>query len=291
MKCDETTLATLNEISAAMEENETVVEALAEAIGKRAAEADFQAHASNETVHIVASEREKWDGYEQSIAHEATVRAGRDAAIQQMCESLENSILQEELNREIAVSNAEQLATQQLDAETSARQKADANLQSQINNLSNDINTTNTNISNAEEQIELKLDKAGGKMSGVLNAQDVVVAAGKRLYLKYDTGSNLGARVYSTARQNLTLGASDESNYFLNLGVMESAWAFVRRISMVLSDWVHRLTDGGRYFRQWHLFLHLIRERKRILRRLTIQKSRIFKRTYPSILSPYFLPG
>lgn len=56
---------TLKEIADAMAENEDVVQALEAAIGTRANEAEFQAHAGNETVHITASEKEKISDLEQ----------------------------------------------------------------------------------------------------------------------------------------------------------------------------------------------------------------------------------
>lgn len=62
------TMDTLKEIANAMEENKTVVETLETAIGNKAAEAEFQAHQSNTTVHVTASEKAKWDSYEGSKA-------------------------------------------------------------------------------------------------------------------------------------------------------------------------------------------------------------------------------
>ncbi len=53
------TLDTLKEIADAMIENENVVQALEAAIGARANEIEFQAHAGNKIVHITADEREK----------------------------------------------------------------------------------------------------------------------------------------------------------------------------------------------------------------------------------------
>lgn len=51
------TLDTLKEIADAMAKNKDVVEALDEAIGSKASEVEFQGHASNETIHITATER------------------------------------------------------------------------------------------------------------------------------------------------------------------------------------------------------------------------------------------
>ncbi len=56
------TLNTLKEIADAMAEYEDVVEALQAAIGSKAAEADFQGHASNTTIHITSTERTLWNG-------------------------------------------------------------------------------------------------------------------------------------------------------------------------------------------------------------------------------------
>lgn len=56
------TLDTLKEIADAMAENESVVEALEEAIGNRASEAEFESHVGNNTIHITAEERSEWSG-------------------------------------------------------------------------------------------------------------------------------------------------------------------------------------------------------------------------------------
>lgn len=61
------TLDTIGEIAAAMLEHEGVVEALEAAIGSRASEVEYQAHADNTAVHVTASKQEKWDGYESRI--------------------------------------------------------------------------------------------------------------------------------------------------------------------------------------------------------------------------------
>ena len=62
------TLDTIGEIAAAMLEHEGVVEALEAAIGSKASEIEYQAHAANGAVHVTASKQEKWDGYESRIA-------------------------------------------------------------------------------------------------------------------------------------------------------------------------------------------------------------------------------
>lgn len=62
------TLDTIGEIAAAMLEHAGVVEALEAAIGSKASEVEYQAHAGNSTMHVTASKQEKWDGYETRIA-------------------------------------------------------------------------------------------------------------------------------------------------------------------------------------------------------------------------------
>lgn len=61
------TLDTLKEIADAMEQNESVVEALNNAIGTKANLAEFNSHESNTTVHITAAERKKWNAYTTQI--------------------------------------------------------------------------------------------------------------------------------------------------------------------------------------------------------------------------------
>lgn len=60
-----TTLDTLGEIAQAMEENADVVDALNKAIGSKAAEAEFDSHVKDNSVHIkdgVADNSIKWNG-------------------------------------------------------------------------------------------------------------------------------------------------------------------------------------------------------------------------------------
>ncbi len=61
------TLDTLKEIADAMEQNKSVVEALNNAIGTKANQAEFNSHESNTTVHITAAERKKWNAYTTQI--------------------------------------------------------------------------------------------------------------------------------------------------------------------------------------------------------------------------------
>lgn len=56
------TLDTLKEIADAMLENEGVVEAPEAAVGSKASEVEYQAHAANGTVHVTTSERDGWNG-------------------------------------------------------------------------------------------------------------------------------------------------------------------------------------------------------------------------------------
>ena len=71
------TLDTLKEIADAMEENQTVVEALETAIGNKTDEAEFQAHQNSSDLHVSASEKAKWDGYETSKAGIENVKTAR----------------------------------------------------------------------------------------------------------------------------------------------------------------------------------------------------------------------
>ena len=62
------TLDTIGDIAAAMLEHVGVVEALEAAIGSKASEVEYQAHAGNSAMHVTVSKQEKWDGYEARIA-------------------------------------------------------------------------------------------------------------------------------------------------------------------------------------------------------------------------------
>lgn len=55
------TLDTLGEIAQAMRENENVVDALEAAMGSKAPQAELDGHTGNNTIHITASERTKWN--------------------------------------------------------------------------------------------------------------------------------------------------------------------------------------------------------------------------------------
>ncbi len=56
------TLDTLGEIAKAMQENDTVVDALEQAMGTKAGQAEVDGHTGNSTIHITASERQSWNG-------------------------------------------------------------------------------------------------------------------------------------------------------------------------------------------------------------------------------------
>lgn len=55
------TLDTIKEVADAIQENETVVEALDAAIGKKANQAEVDTHTGNDTIHITADERSLWN--------------------------------------------------------------------------------------------------------------------------------------------------------------------------------------------------------------------------------------
>ncbi|MBD5509996.1 MAG: phage tail protein [Lachnospiraceae bacterium] len=55
------TLDTLGEIAQAMQDNESVVEALDKAMGSKASQAELDGHTGNSTIHITASERTGWN--------------------------------------------------------------------------------------------------------------------------------------------------------------------------------------------------------------------------------------
>lgn len=59
------TLDTLGEIATAMQENQSVVDALDAAIGNKANKAELDTHTGNETIHITASERDSWNSKAQ----------------------------------------------------------------------------------------------------------------------------------------------------------------------------------------------------------------------------------
>jgi len=55
------TLDTLGEIAQAMQDNKDVVQALDQAIGTKASQAELDGHTGNNTIHITASERRAWN--------------------------------------------------------------------------------------------------------------------------------------------------------------------------------------------------------------------------------------
>lgn len=56
------TLDTLGEIAKAMQDNDSVVDTLEQAIGTKASQAELDDHTGNNTVHITSSERQSWNG-------------------------------------------------------------------------------------------------------------------------------------------------------------------------------------------------------------------------------------
>ena len=63
-----TTLDTLNKIATEMAENEDVVEALNAAIGEKANQAELDTHEDNSVIHVTATDKSNWNGYEARIA-------------------------------------------------------------------------------------------------------------------------------------------------------------------------------------------------------------------------------
>lgn len=66
-----TTLDTLKEIADAMSEQQTVVEALDNAIGSKANQVELDTHTENDVIHITASEREAWNSTRQQAQETA----------------------------------------------------------------------------------------------------------------------------------------------------------------------------------------------------------------------------
>lgn len=62
------TLDTIEEVAAAIKENEDVVKALDAAIGKKANQSELDTHTGNDTIHITSAERKQWNGYKEQIA-------------------------------------------------------------------------------------------------------------------------------------------------------------------------------------------------------------------------------
>lgn len=55
------TLGTLKEVAEALTENQTVIEALDAAIGKKANQSEFDTHVGNSTIHVTSSEKDLWN--------------------------------------------------------------------------------------------------------------------------------------------------------------------------------------------------------------------------------------
>lgn len=71
------TLDTLKEVADAIQENKTVVDALDAAIGKKANQSELDTHMGNDTIHITAGEREKWNSVTDTLE---TVKGITDSA-------------------------------------------------------------------------------------------------------------------------------------------------------------------------------------------------------------------
>ncbi len=81
------TLDTLGEIANAMANDKNVVDALADARGTKANEVEAQAHYKNETVHVKASEREKWNKLNDKLLDEIRDRQSVDSDLQKQVDS------------------------------------------------------------------------------------------------------------------------------------------------------------------------------------------------------------
>lgn len=55
-------LDTLKEVADAIKENESIMDALDAAVGKKANQSELDTHVDNSTIHITSQEREKWNG-------------------------------------------------------------------------------------------------------------------------------------------------------------------------------------------------------------------------------------
>lgn len=71
------TLDTLKEVADAIQENKTVADALDAAIGKKANQSELDTHMGNDTIHITAGEREKWNSVTDTLE---TVKGITDSA-------------------------------------------------------------------------------------------------------------------------------------------------------------------------------------------------------------------
>lgn len=229
------TLTTIKAIADEIAANETIIEALNAAIGSKASEVEYQAHAGNRTMHVTASEKNGWNEAVNAVANiqtavtaEVAERKAEDAAIRT---KIADEIATEAYLRAASVNN-EATARTKGDAtletaiaeEATNRKNADSALQSAITE-----EATNRFWEDAviRELAAAALPKSGGTIEGLLITQDLVVAPLQRAYFPYDAANPyIGARVYSPERQRFIFGASNEDNYLLQIGVLESAWTF-----------------------------------------------------------------
>ena len=61
------TLNTLNELATALQSNETVVETLEQSIGNKANQSSLEQHTTDQTIHITAAERSRWDSKQDIV--------------------------------------------------------------------------------------------------------------------------------------------------------------------------------------------------------------------------------
>lgn len=74
------TLDTLKEVADAIEENESVVEALDAAIGKKANQAELDTHINNSVIHVTATDKSNWNS---AKTHAASAHAPANAEVNQ----------------------------------------------------------------------------------------------------------------------------------------------------------------------------------------------------------------
>ena len=74
------TLNTLNELATALQSNETVVETLEQSIGNKANQSSLEQHTTDQTIHITAAERLRWDSKQDIVTGTEGQYVGFDAA-------------------------------------------------------------------------------------------------------------------------------------------------------------------------------------------------------------------
>ncbi len=109
------TLDTLGEIAQAMQDNESVVDALESAIGSKAPQAELDGHTGNSTIHITATERKSWNnklGYDGNSSS-TTVVFGQADTLENIRTGEKLSIIMNKVSKAIAtlISHVEEKAT------------------------------------------------------------------------------------------------------------------------------------------------------------------------------------